>query len=141
VVLDTSILISAFISPAGSPFEILLRWQTGHFVLLVSDAVSREYQRIAREARKNRKLRLQGFDVPLFLGLLAMDGIWIEPNLTLLARSRDQNDDMFLELALAGRAGYLVTGDKDLLDMAEHPAIRPLNIVRAGVFLDSIETK
>ncbi len=28
---------------------------------------------------------------------------------------RDPKDDMFLELALAGQANFLITGDKDLL--------------------------
>ena len=32
-------------------------------------------------------------------------------------RSRDPNDDMFVAAATAGSARWLVSGDKDLLDM------------------------
>ncbi|OGG31230.1 putative toxin-antitoxin system toxin component, PIN family [Candidatus Gottesmanbacteria bacterium RIFCSPLOWO2_02_FULL_38_8] len=33
---------------------------------------------------------------------------------------RDPKDDIFLELCLAGNANYLITGDKDLLDLKSY---------------------
>jgi predicted nucleic acid-binding protein len=46
---------------------------------------------------------------------------------------RDPHDRPFLELAVAGKANYLVTGDTDLLDLASGFA-RP--IVTPAAFLD-----
>ncbi|MEK7119105.1 MAG: putative toxin-antitoxin system toxin component, PIN family [Patescibacteria group bacterium] len=47
--------------------------------------------------------------------------------------SRDPKDNMLLEAAVAGRADYLVTGDKDLLTLGSHG--RTL-IVTPKAFLD-----
>ncbi len=38
--------------------------------------------------------------------------------------SRDPDDDKFLEAAIAGKADYLVTGDKDLRDIGEYEGIK-----------------
>ncbi len=38
----------------------------------------------------------------------------------LLTASRDPDNDKFLEAAIAGKADYLVTGDKDLRDIGEY---------------------
>jgi predicted nucleic acid-binding protein len=40
------------------------------------------------------------------------------PALRKVAQCRDKDDQMFIELAIAGKAALLVTGDDDLLSMA-----------------------
>jgi uncharacterized protein len=42
------------------------------------------------------------------------EALFIEP-VVKIAECRDPNDNKFLELAVAGNADYIVTGDKDLL--------------------------
>ena len=46
---------------------------------------------------------------------------------------RDPDDDTFLECAVAGRAGYLVTGDRDLRELG---SFRGITILTAGEFLE-----
>ena len=46
---------------------------------------------------------------------------------------RDPDDDKFLEGAVAGRAAYLVTGDRDLREL---DSFRGLTILTAGQFLE-----
>ena len=46
---------------------------------------------------------------------------------------RDPADDKFLECAIAGRARYVVTGDKDVLKLG---SCRRIPIVTVGRFLD-----
>ncbi len=55
----------------------------------------------------------------------------------LTAVCRDPDDNMVLECALEGRAQYIVSGDKDLLDLKEFRGIR---IVRAAEFLSLLAT-
>jgi predicted nucleic acid-binding protein len=46
---------------------------------------------------------------------------------------RDSNDDRFLDLAVAGRADALVTGDEDLLVLHPFegiPIVRPVEFLR-----------
>jgi putative PIN family toxin of toxin-antitoxin system len=40
--------------------------------------------------------------------------------------SRDPDDDKFLETAVTGQADYIVSGDKDLLDLGEYEGIKIL---------------
>ena len=46
---------------------------------------------------------------------------------------RDPDDDKFLECAVAGRAGYVVTGDPDLRELG---SFRGITILTAGEFLE-----
>lgn len=46
---------------------------------------------------------------------------------------RDPKDNMFLELSLSGNADYLVTGDKDLLEIKEFKGTK---IIKPKEFLE-----
>lgn len=49
--------------------------------------------------------------------------------------SKDPDDDKYIAAAIEGRAGFVVAGDSDLLDLKEYDGIR---IVSPRVFLDSL---
>jgi predicted nucleic acid-binding protein len=49
---------------------------------------------------------------------------------------RDPKDQMLLDAALGGKAEYIVTGDRDLRDLAAHSQLGALQIVTARQFLD-----
>lgn len=52
---------------------------------------------------------------------------------------RDPKDEAILVAAIAGHADYLVTGDADLLVLADEPALLPLRIVTIRQMLDVLE--
>ena len=52
---------------------------------------------------------------------------------------RDPNDEHILAAAIGSNADYLVTGDKDLLTLADDPRLGSLKIVTAAQFLDALE--
>jgi predicted nucleic acid-binding protein len=52
---------------------------------------------------------------------------------------RDPNDEKVLAAALGNRAGYLVTGDEDLLALRDDPRIKGLRIVTAREFLETLQ--
>ena len=58
-------------------------------------------------------------------------GDFIEPK-TKITVCRDPKDNKFLELAVAGKANCIVTGDKDLLVL--HP-FRGINIISPADFI------
>jgi predicted nucleic acid-binding protein len=56
--------------------------------------------------------------------------------LKLRAVEKDPDDDKYLVAALEGRAGYLVSGDSDLLELHEYKGV---HIVTAREFLRLLE--
>jgi predicted nucleic acid-binding protein len=52
-----------------------------------------------------------------------------------IARSRDPDDDKFVECAMAGSADYIVSADADLLTLREVEGIR---IVDAPTFWEAL---
>ena len=57
---------------------------------------------------------------------------WIEPTV-----ASDPDDDVVIATATAGRADYIVSGDRHLLEIGEHGGIR---IVRPATFLVILDT-
>lgn len=46
VVLDTNVIISAYMAPAGIPGAIIERWDAGAFEIIVSERLLAEYRRV-----------------------------------------------------------------------------------------------
>jgi len=115
VVVDTNVLLAAAISE-GPPFDIVNMVFGGRIMLIFSRETFGEladilmtrtpFDRIAREVRA------------AFLGHLAERGTWARP-LPQAVMCRDPQDQVFLDLAVAARVDYLVTGDDDLLVIGE----------------------
>jgi len=130
-VVDTSILISAALSPLGKPSLVVDRLvESGAFIF--SPATFDELASRLNQPRFDRCI--QAFERRLFLEKLAAVAHWVEITGNLKA-CRDANDDMFLETALAGNAEVIITGDQDLLVMDPFGEIR---IVTASVALDML---
>ena len=67
-----------------------------------------------------------------FIVQLTQQSELVEINESILA-CRDSKDDKFLEVAVNGKADYLITGDRDLLVL--HP-FRDVQIITPSAFLE-----
>jgi len=107
VVLDTNVLVSAAIKPAGLQRTVFLIAISKPARLYVSRPILLEYAEVlARSELRIRKgLRLQ------LLQLIKNHGHTVSPNRRLEVTT-DPADNMFLECADAARADYLVTGNQ-----------------------------
>jgi putative PIN family toxin of toxin-antitoxin system len=118
VVLDTNILISALMIQAGNPAAIYRAWQEGHFTLLTCAEHLDELRATLRKpavAERIKPYRAGGL-VNELKELAETIG-----SLPRVKRSPDPADDFLLALCEAGRADYLVTGDKGgLLALDRH---------------------
>lgn len=119
VYLDTNVLVSAF-ATRGLCADILHAVMTEH-QLIVGDAVLAEVRRVLRQ-----KLRLPPAAVSEVETLLRQQGLPVTAAPPLAIEIRDADDLAILSEAVAGGADVLVTGDRDLLDIA---AKAPLPIV------------
>ena len=122
VVLDTNILVSALIAPAGNPAAIYNSWEQGRFRLLICTELLDEL-RVTLQ-----KPRIADLIKPYKAGRLVNQIKNLAEDVGALPRvkhSPDPGDNFLLALAEAGNADYLVTGDKSgLLALASHKSTR-----------------
>ena len=129
VVLDTNVLISAVMIPTGNPAAIYRAWQEGRFTLLTCEEHLDELRTTLKKpalAERIKPHKAGGLVNELKELAESVDG------LPRVRRSPDHTDDFLLALSEAGRADYLVTGDKSgMLVLERHKTTR---IVSARAF-------
>jgi putative PIN family toxin of toxin-antitoxin system len=132
VVVDSSVLISAFLQPSGRTGAVLEAIRAAGGVLIFSDATFAElasrlmrpkFDRYVDQATRQR-----------FLADLAGVADWVAIAGAVRA-CRDPDDDKFLETALAGGVDCIVTGDADLLALDPFEAVR---VLTPRQFLDAV---
>jgi len=122
VVLDTNILISALMVQTGNPAAIYRAWQEGYFTLLTCAEHLYELRATLRKPAVAERIK------PYKAGSLVNEIKELAENIGSLPRvhrSPDPTDDFLLALSQAGKADYLVTGDKGgLLALDRHKGTR-----------------
>ena len=125
VVLDANVLVSAVISTAGPPRQIVAAWIVGRFELVASPALFEELRDVLDRPRLRRWVSTA--TAANFIDGLAEDAEVIDDPPAQPALSPDPDDDYLITLARAAQADYLVSGDRHLLDLAdpEPPVLTP----------------
>jgi uncharacterized protein len=113
VVFDTNVFVSALLLPESKP-RAVLDFVLSRGKVLVSLPVLNELSEVL--ARKHLRRYIDEEDVRAFFSALSREAEWVETSITVTA-CRDPKDNKFLELAIAGCATHVVTGDGDLLDL------------------------
>jgi uncharacterized protein len=106
VVLDTNVIVSALLVPAGTQASILLFAVRGDIALYVSAPVLVEYEEVLRRPR----FKLPPRQIEAALRDIRKVGRVVTPTRT-LSVSTHASDNRFLECAEAAEADYLVTGN------------------------------
>ena len=121
LVLDTNVLVSALIFPTGSLTWIRDAWHSKKILPLASRATTTELLRVFAYPR----FRLSPLERDELLAdyLPYCEAVAIPEPRPSVPACRDPSDDSFLELAVAGEADALVTGDLDLLSLADSFAV------------------
>ena len=133
VVVDTSSLVSYVLTGGEIMRRVVAHWRADDFVLLTSPFIRAELAGVL--ARPSiRGLSALSLD-ELVRGLERFS----EPvagALDLSGACRDPKDDKFLACAVEGSALYLVSSDRDLLDMRR---VQEVCIVNPGQFLLALQ--
>ncbi len=110
-VFDTNVLVSALLLPDSKPRKSLdLALNKGK--VLISFATLAELSEVLGRRQFHRYFGEE--DIRIFVAALTRRAQWTDITVTIKA-CRDPRDDIFLELAVSGRADYIVSGDSDLL--------------------------
>ncbi len=127
-VFDTNVIVSALMFPRSLPRQAFnLGYATGK--ILVSPATVRELEEILSRKKFEKYFSVE--ERVQFVAKFFADAEIIEIRETISA-CRDRKDDKFLEVAVNGKADYLITGDRDLLVL--HP-FRNIQILTPADFL------
>jgi putative PIN family toxin of toxin-antitoxin system len=127
IVLDTGVLVSALLRQRSTPGEVLSAVRSGRVTVLYSTETLVEIIDVLGRPAFGSKYHIQPDDVRALINLIRLRGELVTPDQRMTA-CRDPQDDKFLELALAGQADCIVTGDADLLSMTPFegiPILRP----------------
>ena len=116
VVLDTNVVLSALLFGSGPATRVRTGWQTGLFVPLASAATAHELVRVLAYP----KFRLSAAEQEELLADVMpwLHVVRVPDPPPAVPACRDPQDIPFLQLAAAGKARALVSGDRDLLSLA-----------------------
>ena len=117
VVLDTNVVLSALVFGGGLAGRLRVGWQQGVFVPLASTATAQELMRVLAYP----KFRLSKLEQDELLAdyLPYTQTVRIPQPPPSVPDCRDLLDLPFMHLAVAGKAEVLVSGDRDLLALAD----------------------
>ena len=134
-VLDPNVLVSAAISPAGPPRQILTAWIDERFELIASPALLDELADVL--ARPKFRRFITSAVATEFIDGLATDSVIVADPPQLPGVSPDPDDDYLVALARAAGADCLVSGDRHLLGLADPdpPVLSPRQ------FLDLLDAR
>ena len=137
-VLDTNALLSGLLSPLGTPAQIIHRWQQGDFLLLTSPALLAELRRVLHYPRIAERLGWSDEEHAQFVRSFETLALVTPGKLRLPGVTRDSQDDPVVACAVKGEAGFIVSGDRDLLVLGVYRGVR---MVTPREFLSLPETQ
>ncbi len=131
VVLDTNVLLSGILF-GGTFGEIIELWRRNAFVLIISP------ETLAELIGKLRyKFSLPSKIVSEWQELISERSVHVAPDYVTKV-CPDAEDNKFIDVALTGRAEYLVTGGKNLLSLNSY---RQFKILKPKEFLLLMKAK
>lgn len=111
IVVDTNVLVSAILSPHGAAREVLRRCLSGRAQPLIGNALFTEYEDVLSRDKLFVAAPLTPNERAELLDAVLGVCQWI--NIAFLWRPNlpDESDNHLVELAVAGNAQWIVTGD------------------------------
>jgi uncharacterized protein len=127
-VIDTNTLVSSILIASSITSQVVKSIRQSGFILSSIETLE-ELREVLSRSKFDRYI---DFAIRLeFITQFIQQSELITINESVIA-CRDSKDDKFLELAVNGKADYLITGDKDLLVL--HP-FRNIQIISPSDFL------
>ena len=115
IVLDTSVVIAGILGNRTSQ-EILLEILKDKLIILISPEVLNEYRAASHYPKILSWASI--YFLEYIIGALQKKGKFINPEIS-TNLCRDKKDNMFFDLAIAGKAFAIITWDKDILSLRD----------------------
>ncbi len=112
MVLDTNIFIAAYFNRKSASARIIDLCLENKHELIFSSRLRKEVRLILKNVRAKREFQKR-------IQSLFMNASRIRPTQKIFTVKEDPEDNKFLECALEGKADYLITSDRHLLELGE----------------------
>lgn len=150
VVFDCQVFVQVLVSREGPASACYRLVTTGAVALRTSADILTEIGSVLNRPKLRRQFtKLTDERVEAFLTDLAANSLVVADIPMVFTYERDPKDEMYVNLALAARASYLVSRDKDLLDLMRvdlpegsdfQKRFSGLRILDPAAFLDEMRT-
>ena len=128
VVFDTNIFVSAFVIPGSLAEKAILKVIEGNDILLLSREMLDELLHVL-----STKFGRDREEISRLAVILSEMVEWVRPTLRISVLN-DEPDNRILECAFSGKADFIVTGDKKMLEVKEYEKTR---IIGLKAYLES----
>ena len=128
MVFDTNIFVSAFVIPGSLAEKAILKVIEGDDILLLSKEMLDELLHVL-----STKFGRDREEISRLAVILSEMVEWVRPTLRISVLN-DEADNRILECAFSGKADFIVTRDKKMLEVKEYEKTR---IIRLKAYLES----
>lgn len=137
-VIDTNIFISALLKADTTPRQVLRHCLLGDVITLMSNALYLEYEEIMNRQHLFQSSPANEHEREALFNALLKRCDWINIYYRWRPNLRDEADNHLIELAVAGNAQYLVTGNTR--DFRQYELQFPeIKLVTATQFIEMIQ--
>jgi putative PIN family toxin of toxin-antitoxin system len=124
-VFDAMVYLQAMVNDQGPAFACKRLVDEGKVILVVSPTILEEAKEVGNRPSLQRKFKnLTSENVTAFLQDLRAKAVEITEVPQVFRYPRDPDDEPYINLAIAADARYLVSRDKDLLDLMADKVFR-----------------
>ncbi len=127
-VIDTNVVVSAFINRSGKPAKVLVLAYAGKFTMLADGRIVEEYRRVLCYPRFNPEKN----EVQAFINFVLNNAEFSGECRKITGIKLPEDDMKFIEVAIAQKADYIVTGNIRHFDFRQYAGCR---IVSPAEFL------
>lgn len=138
VVLDTNVYVSGTILSRGTPFKILEAWRQQIYILVTSEPIIAEIERVLCYPRIRDRYGITRADMDRLAASLRTDALVVPGGYTVPSTCSDPIDDWILACAVEVQADCIVTGELDLLTLGSY---RGIAILKPHEFLARLAGK
>jgi putative PIN family toxin of toxin-antitoxin system len=135
VVIDTNVLVSAFLSTKGAPAQILARFATEAFELVVSQPLLDKYHQALGYERVQALHGMSEEEIQQQIADLRGVAVFVSSTVSVNVVS-DPDDNMLFSTAIEGHADIIVSGGAAVQAVKEHQGVRVLSPAQFLAFLD-----
>lgn len=133
VVVDTNVIVSAFIQSKGYPALVLDALLKGSFEIAISPMIEFEYQHVLTRAIISPYLHYSDEQIQEMVADLLDLAILVDEREVNV--SADPKDNKFFGCAFEAGADFIISGDKHILDIPEYKGTRTIT---PGQFVEEV---